>query len=153
MKQQQLMGTHMLVTIAGLEYIIGFFQPLRLGFETRIETLCSLGVLPPTLHALTNHAETDVATLGGLVPATNPPHFQPQSAEGSETASPPAPVPTPLGSSANTSDDDLDADGDYEMGESEDDEDSSYADDDSETTDQEFFTAAADASVGRQRRD
>jgi len=153
MRQQRLMGTQMLFTIAGLRGIIRFFRPLRIGFERRIERLRWLGMLPPALHALTNHAEADFTTLGGLLPpAISTPFHSPTPREWISIGAPPGVMPTSLDLSANTIDSDLDTESDSEVGDLEDDEDLS-ADDGSgtdETTDNEFFFAAADASVRHQ---
>jgi hypothetical protein len=149
MKQRQLMGTHVLFTIACLEDIIAFFQPLRVGFEGRIIGLRSKGWLPPELHALTNHAEADFVTLGGCLPPVNHTPFYPQLPERWETAAPPVVVPTLLESSADTGDSDLDADGETEVEELEDDQDRD-TDNDSEVdeTRGDGFHAAADTSLG-----
>jgi hypothetical protein len=148
MKQQELLDTHIFLTTEGLNGIVKFFMPLRIWFEAGIERNRSLGNLPPALHALTDHAETNFVTLGGLLPRTNPTSFHPTIPDGRETAARPVTVPTPLESYANTSDSDIDADGESEVDELMDDGEL-YADGDSEmdeSTDDEFFAAAADAS-------
>ena len=127
MKQRELMDTHVLFTITGLEDTIRFFQPLRSGFEGRIERLRSMGILPLGLYALTNHSEADFITLGGLLPQFDPSPFHPQIPDKRDTATPSAVSPTPLDLSMDTSDSELDADGEFEVDEFEDDEDP-YAD-------------------------
>jgi len=70
MKQQHLMGTHVLFTIAGLMETTDFFEPLRLEFEGQIKQMRSMGNFPPGLHALTDHSEADFRTLGDFYPTS-----------------------------------------------------------------------------------
>jgi hypothetical protein len=147
-KQKQFLGVHISLTIQSLKEIIQFFHPRRLELQKQIERLRAPGPLPAALYTLTSPSNTDLVTLGGLVPRTKPAPFHSQIPEGNKTAVPPVAVPTPL-----TSEGDHDANDDSDLDELKDAKDL-YTDADSEmqevTEVDEFFFAAADACLGPQ---